>query len=400
MTAAPPDPFFHLPGGSEWNACIGSQGHEEHYVDGYIEAALELTTAILAKRLYGQRDTLVLPILYSARHAVELNLKFATSRLRQAGVLAHTRPTDHDIDADYAVLSAARLGDETLTRAMAALAPFVQSLAAIDRDGQMLRYARTRDGDKSMGDKSLANIAVIHASLEKLKAILDAIKYRVVDLVDERRTGTFTPDCSRRDLMEIAKMLPARADWRDAAFDTAKAAIKTRFAIGNNKFAAALTLIQVHREMGGMLGLTFPLAHLSEPHALLAVAQWRQRHPSREEKPLGIDYFERTETDWKAMREEARLRKDANDAVLTALSADEIADLDTIFYMGRDRTPCEYYEGSLETTRERQRGDLENSLNHILEKTNFAEGLEAGLKLLGQRDLATKVAAQAAPISA
>lgn len=62
----------------------GSQGHEEHYVDGYIEAAIELTTAILDKRLYGQRDTLVLPILYSARHAVQLNLKFAASRLRQA----------------------------------------------------------------------------------------------------------------------------------------------------------------------------------------------------------------------------------------------------------------------------------------------------------------------------
>ena len=80
MTTTPsaPDPFFHLPGASEWNACIGSQGREEHYVDGYIEAAIELTTAILAKRLYRQRDTLVSPILYSARHAVELNLKFAT----------------------------------------------------------------------------------------------------------------------------------------------------------------------------------------------------------------------------------------------------------------------------------------------------------------------------------
>ncbi len=393
MTAASiPDPFFHLPAGSEWNACIGSQGHEEHYVDGYIEAAIELTGAILAKRLYGQRDTLVLPILYSARHGVELTIKFSLSRLRKAGVVTRMRKIDHDIAADYALIRATRMGDAQLTSEFAALAPYVQSLETIDRDGQMLRYARARTGAKSMGDKSLANIEVIHASLIKLKAILDAIKYRVVALVDERRTGSFTPDCSRRDLMEIAKMLPPRDKWRDAAFDEAKAAIKTRFAIGSNKFATALNVIQAHREMGGMLGLAFPLAHLSDAQALYVVSQWRRRHPDRQEAPLGMDYFDRDEGDWKAMKEDALIAKEVNEAVLAALSADEIADLDTIFYLGRDRVPCEDYDALLETTRKRQRGDIANSLNHLMEKTNFAQALEAGLKALGQRHLAARVA--------
>lgn len=391
-----PDPFFHLPSGSEWNACIGSQGHEEHYVDGYIEAAIELTSAILAKRLYGQRDTLVLPILYSARHAVELNLKFVTSRLRQAGVITDTRPIDHDIAADYALLNTARLGDETLNREIGALAPFVESLAAIDRDGQMLRYAKTRDGEKSMDDKSLANIAVIHASLKNLKTILDAIKYRVVDFVEERRTGTFTQDCSRRDLMEITKLMPPRDKWRDAVFDEAKRTIKARFGIGSNKFAAAIKVIEAHREMGGMLGLVFPIAHLSDTHTLYAVSQWRRRHPDRQAAPLGVDYFKRGEVDWQAVKDDARIGKEVNEAVLAELSADEIADLDTIFYLGRDRVPCEYYADLLATTRERQRRDTAHALNHLMEKTSFAQGLEAGLKALGQRDLAARVAREAA----
>jgi len=56
-------PFFWLSGDSEWNACIGQQGTEENYVDGYIEAAIELANAVIEKRMYKKRDTLAMPIL-------------------------------------------------------------------------------------------------------------------------------------------------------------------------------------------------------------------------------------------------------------------------------------------------------------------------------------------------
>ena len=51
------DPFFWLPVDHEWNACIGRQGDEESYVDGYIEAAMELDSAVIEKRMYEKRDT-------------------------------------------------------------------------------------------------------------------------------------------------------------------------------------------------------------------------------------------------------------------------------------------------------------------------------------------------------
>ena len=75
------DPFFKRIFDGQWNACIGRQGHEENYIDGYIEAAIELADAIFEKQLIGKRDTLVLPILYNARHAIELALRFATEHL-------------------------------------------------------------------------------------------------------------------------------------------------------------------------------------------------------------------------------------------------------------------------------------------------------------------------------
>jgi len=42
------DPFFRLPAASDWNACIGKQGTEENYLDGYIEAAMELVNFLYA----------------------------------------------------------------------------------------------------------------------------------------------------------------------------------------------------------------------------------------------------------------------------------------------------------------------------------------------------------------
>jgi hypothetical protein len=81
------EPFFKRNPVSTWNACIGKQGYEEHYIDGYIEAAMELAGAVIDKKMYEKRDTLVLPILYNARHAVELALKFATDRLVEAALI-------------------------------------------------------------------------------------------------------------------------------------------------------------------------------------------------------------------------------------------------------------------------------------------------------------------------
>ena len=82
MTAAQPapasptadDPFFRLTSSAEWNACVGPQSSEADYVNGYIEAAMELADAVIAKRLYDKRDTLAMPILYNARHALEIAL--------------------------------------------------------------------------------------------------------------------------------------------------------------------------------------------------------------------------------------------------------------------------------------------------------------------------------------
>ena len=108
------DPFFGPGLDRQWNACIGKQGHELNYVDGYMEAALELADAVIEKRLFDKRDTLVFPILYNARHAVELTQKFVIRQLQDSRLLAPNPSMNHDILQHWKLIESAAGTDEAL----------------------------------------------------------------------------------------------------------------------------------------------------------------------------------------------------------------------------------------------------------------------------------------------
>jgi hypothetical protein len=206
------DPFFRPSEDTIWNACIGPQGHEENYVDGYLEAAQLLADLIVERELYISRDTLVLPILYNARHAIELSLKFAIRRLHAEGILRDPVKGNHDIKAHLAKMTSAAIGDWELRVLLGRLHPYVQSLAAIDVDGQQLRYAQDQEGNTSLENKPLANLQVIRTALSDLGEVLQNLKHRVRSFCEENRTGTSTRICSRSDLLFIARELSSVAE--------------------------------------------------------------------------------------------------------------------------------------------------------------------------------------------
>jgi hypothetical protein len=157
----------------------------------------------------GQRDTLVLPILYNARHGLELALKFSTKQLMAADLLKDdgTYKANHNIKALWQRLHDTGLGDTKLVTTIASLKPFIESLSGIDEDGQELRYHENRDNDKSLDKYALANLEVIQASLVTLKDLIDDLKYRTMDYIDEAVYGIVTKTCSRA----ICWRLPRRS---------------------------------------------------------------------------------------------------------------------------------------------------------------------------------------------
>lgn len=390
------DPFFAIPEDCTWNACIGPQGDEENYIDGYVEAALELASAVLERQLFASRDTLVLPILYNARHGIELSLKFALKCLSAAEVVSASAAPNHKIGEHFEALTKAEIGDAEIRHLLSRLRPYVTSLAAIDDDGQQLRYAEDLDGNLSLQDKPLANIEVIRNSLVNLKALLAQLKHRVMDFCGERSSGSFTSACSRKDLLQIARVLPPRSEWAGPAFPAAKEAVKARYGLSGNKFSEAANVITKNREMGSLLGIEFSLAHLTDEHAHLVFELWSKQHPPRvvdDESPCsGLIAGE----DLRALLlDERTSRAELTNSLLEVLSPDELADLEVVFYLGRDGGFPERYEQLLARTKREHAVENrpQHTAQHILSKTNLLTCFARGARRLGRPSLADSLLA-------
>jgi hypothetical protein len=385
------DPFFSCQGkSSQWNACIGNQGHPENYVDGYMEAALELVNAVIEQKQYIKRDTLAMPILYNARHALELSLKYVHDALCDEGIITNPLPKNHDIHSYWKLLSSTKIGDKKLTQYIKNLEVYVISLSSIDDDGQELRYAKNKDGKKSLEDKSLCNLEVIRDSLLKLQKILSDAKCRLTTFRDERKTGTFTGDCSRNDLENISKQLPSFDKWKDSIFDQMKDQIKKEYGIGSNKFSDAINLIKNHRTFASFLGKEFSLMHLTDDKIRTVTAEWQKLHSSKEQNDLGTDYFDR---DFDTMIVHLQESQTLQQTILSLLSADEIADLEALFYIGREAIFCEFYEEKLASIKKEHKANnnLAQEIGHLMEKTNLLDCVITGLRILGKPSLADEL---------
>lgn len=388
------DPFFALTEErSEWNACIGNQAHPESYVDGYMQAALELVNAVIKHRQHLKRDTLAMPILYNARHALELSLKYMHDAFVKEGIIKTPLKKSHNIQSYWKLLSSMKLGDAELTQYIKNLEIYVVSLGSIDDDGQELRYATNRDGQKSLGDKALCNLVVIRESLLKLQKIISDSKYRLEVFIDERRTETYTEELSRKDLEIISKMLPPFGKWKDKIFEEARQKIKERYGISSSKLSDALNLIKTHRTMASHRGKEFDLTHLTDDKIKLVVQEWKTLHPPTDSGGLGTDFWN---IDFKAMQEYEKKFREAQENILRLLSEDEIADLEIVFYFGRDEVFCEFYEGEL--TRVKKKHKINESrgeaVRHLMEKTNFLDEMVKGLIILGRPTLAKELGAK------
>ncbi|MFA8442246.1 hypothetical protein [Yoonia sp.] len=388
----PSDPFFALPSNSEWNACIGRQGDEENYADGYIEAAIELATSVIEKEMYEKRDTLVLPILYNARHSIELNLKLVIGELVKFSVLENAHPKNHDIASHLTFLETNDIPDKLFNERLSALKPFVDSLAQIDNDGQEFRFHENREGQRSMDGRALANIETIRTSLASLHTVLNDLKFRAFSLCDEWQTGTRTTKLSRLDLIEITKLLPPKQSWDSQEFVESSIAIKSRFCLMNRQFSKALNKIQESRGLAGLIGIESDLIYLSDQKAEFLLQQWDKLHPPRDQSDsAALDYF--AERDWEAIAGRRATEAEVITDIMATLSEDEFADAETIFYLARDRRFPESYEHQLELKKAAfaARQDFRQVVHDLMSKINFRRCFVDGLRVVGRLALSDQV---------
>lgn len=250
-----------------------------------------------------------------------------------------------------------------------------------------------KDGERSMAELGLVNLKRIRDSLTGLKEQLDFLRFRVFDLGHERETGTFTGECSRLDLFEIARCLPPRTEWGLAAFDNVRNEVRSRFGLSSKAFARALDMIQRNPEMGAMIGVEFSLAHLTDDKVLQLLGAWGALFPPRPAVagPILSSIVPPMSREERVQIGRQHATTDAD--ILEMINDDELADLETIFYIGRDERYGEHYADRL-TAKKREHavhGDRRSKLHHLTSKGNLAQMLAAGSIRLGRPRLANRI---------
>ncbi|TGN97946.1 hypothetical protein [Burkholderia sp. USMB20] len=390
------DPFFETIYDGEWNACVGIQGDAENYVDGYLEAALELASAVIDKRLIGSRDTLAMPILYNCRHGLELSLKYAIDRLHKSGMLTQGFPVNHDIDGHWQHLQSAgggpnaALGDASLRKTVSDLEPFVRSLAAVDDDGQELRYALNRDGQISLSDVAVINLQHVRNSIGNLSEILQCLKHRVQDIVEERLTGTHTSHCSRKDLEAIAIFMGDQSAWNDESFLEKKVQVMKQYGLSGRKFSDAIDSIRQSRPLAALIGKETGLKYISDEKAIEAMRLWVASKPETDGGDgLGLDYFDR---DFEKYKEQGLRRKRLFESISALLTVQEFAEIQTLYYLGRDQVLGEHHEGLLANTTSTLGETLTwEAVDHLLSRISILDMVADGLVKAGRPSLARKL---------
>lgn len=143
--------------------------------------------------------------------------------------------------------------------------------------------------------------------------------------------------------------------------------------------------------MNALLGVEAGLTYLTDANAHILVEQWSTVHPvrPRPDDKLGFYYFGKR--DWDEARLYFERQVEARNAIQQSLSQDEIADADTIYYLGRGGNFPEQY-GSLLARAKRDHATtdgLRRSVDNLLSKANLLMFLVSGLRRLGKTTLAS-----------
>ncbi|AVX40608.1 MULTISPECIES: hypothetical protein [Yersinia] len=258
---------------SNFNACVGNNGAPGiyEYADGFAESVVLLIEGLTQHK--GSLDTLIYPICFNLRHSVELTIKALIGDLTQLAKVSN-RPLTADVNSvigqhdiknlwDYFVQKSAVV-DRRFSQETAPLDAHIKCIAETDPTGQTFRYSYDTLSVKHLTDVSLINVLVLQEQFKDIKEHFEKIRHLMGYLRLEYRTGTFTRNLSRADIVSIAELLPARKQWGAANFTAAKTLISTTYGLSGKELSLAFAKIQKTRDTARMIGLSVTVPGLSE----------------------------------------------------------------------------------------------------------------------------------------
>ncbi len=379
---------------SLYNACVGNNSlHNLHtYAEGYLQAAKILLSQIFEKQLLYERDTLVHPILYSARHAIELSIKHVLTKLNECDIKTDEKQLHgHSLKELWHLFEIQTQFDRRLKIIVENVKPIVKQFDEADPDAQDFRYPKNVEGVQTLEGKFIVDLITVGKLVyyldEKILKLFELIRI----IVDERNLNAFTKEMNRDELRQLSIELPSYKTWaKSEDFEKVKQLWRKNLGLSNNAFSRAVNFIKNHREFAGNIGIEHDFISLNEEllREVMATAYDVKKERIADREIEGFARMIKPDPSYKYLA-----------ALTDKLSADAIAELSAIFYISRDHRYSEefdfvynYHQRDFKgLTGERLEKAKKQSFFHVFSKSNFINEVVGGLGKIGKLSLAKEL---------
>lgn len=373
-------------GETHFNACVGNNGIQDHetYGLGYHEAIQCMIDA--CKKHSVTLDAIIYPLVFCARHRIELFLKDNILKFKQIRenkkVEEKVLQSTHDLEKLWNLFK--NISTETDRRFIPfrdKAEDYILDFSEMDPTGETFRYPYDKYKTIHMEETPIVNILIFENRYNELSEMMEEFEYLTNTLIYEYAQNTFTPELSREDLRQISHILPSKDTWSGESFDKVKEKIQSEFGLSNRKLSKAIDIIKNHKEFSHNIGIEKPLIFLTPKELSSYLETYRYL---RSEKIYGKKTFEKDQL------EEVR-HADAKcvEKVRTELSREAIVCLFTLIELGK----LDYYSEALDFLYEKYDREACDDMeileycSYIINNTQALRYIEKACRKINQSDL-------------
>lgn len=370
-----------------FNACVGTNSSHDMrtYAEGYLQAAQKLLEVMFSQRMMYERDTLVHPILYSARHSIELSIKHVLIELNKIGI--RTKDCEihgHSLKIQWALFKKQTAFDRRIIDVSESIDSMVIQLDQADPDAQDFRYPVNTNGEQTLNGKFVVDLVTVKLVVDCLAEKLVYL-YNLIDLIiDERNLNAFTHEFNREELKQLSLDLPDFDTWSTSDdFQTIKLIWKEKYGLSNSAFSRAVDFIKKHREFSG---------NINFEHDFIALDNQLLECLIKKSYEIRLEQIEDRKLDLKEQLNKPNPAYTNFPLFESRITPAVMSELNALFYL--DEFSEEFdslvkrfdreFEGLVDKELDEA---LKKSFIHIYEKTNFLSAVIRGLEKTGRLKL-------------
>ena len=260
---------------NQYSACVGINGHIDlkTYSDGY-DRMVKLGLEEIDKQPV-LIDILVYPLIYCARHRLELLLKHQLLMIKKIKKSKYDLKGIHQISTLWADFKAETAFDARFSEPIALLDEYINDYTDIDNTGEVFRYPETIEKNKHLVNNRTINLQTFGTRYLELFNHLDCLGHFTNELFREYEYGVCIDGFSRVMIKEVASKLPPMEQWKNPSFEDIKNKIKCEYSLSNTKLSKIIDIIKSNYEFSYIMGTELVIKQLKvdELKEFLAINQ-------------------------------------------------------------------------------------------------------------------------------